>query len=407
MNITIVSKDAQLYRLCRELLADCLGIRCQLSVCASNGAPPPADLTIWDFCPELSLPEGIPEEPEHRHLFLVHRKHLQSFRERLPLAPGILLKPVTRAALGAFLEQRMAQHEACPQATSRLGALRADRDEMLQSLMLANLRLQEYDQDRTTFLNRAVHDFRAPLTALSGYCGLLLAEQLGPLNEQQRDVLERALRSAKRLSGIATAMFQLGVSRHCDTATPALAEGDLRDCVEQALHELTYLTDGKNLSVSVDLAPLPEPLLFDRAQVEQVLVNLLDNACRFTPKYGVIEIRGFPYFWDRRIASIYELRSADRRAANSQAPNCCRVDIHDSGPGIPPEHLGRIFEEYTSYSGGHDRSGGGLGLAICKMILTRHQGRIWAETRPTGAVFSFVLPFRRNENRDFQLRTAS
>ncbi len=198
MNITIVSKDAQLYRLCRELLADCLGIRCQLSVCASNGAPPAADLTIWDFYPELSLPEEISEEAEHRHLFLVHRKHLQSFRERLPLAPGILLKPVTRAALGAFLEQRMAQHEACPQATNRLGALRADRDEMLQSLMLANLRLQEYDQDRTTFLNRAVHDFRAPLTALSGYCGLLLAEQLGPLNEQQRDVLERALRSAKR-----------------------------------------------------------------------------------------------------------------------------------------------------------------------------------------------------------------
>ena len=294
MNITIVSKDAQLYRLCRELLADCLGIRCQLSVCASNGSPHDADLTIWDFYPELSLPEGISEEPEQRHLFLVHRKHLQSFRERLPLAPGILLKPVTRAALGAFLEQRMAQHEAYPQAANRLGALRADRDEMLQSLMLANLRLQEYDQDRTTFLNRAVHDFRAPLTALSGYCGLLLAEQLGPLNEQQRDVLERALRSAKRLSGIATAMFQLGVSRHCDAVAPALAEGDLRDCAEQALHELAYLTDGKNLSVSVDLAPLPEPLLFDRAQVEQVLVNLLDNACRFTPKYGVIEIRGLP-----------------------------------------------------------------------------------------------------------------
>jgi signal transduction histidine kinase len=70
------------------------------------------------------------------------------------------------------------------------------------------------------------------------------------------------------------------------------------------------------------------------------------------------------------------------------------VDICDSGPGIAAEHLDRIFEEYTSYSGGHDRSGGGLGLAICKLILSQHQGRVWAENSSEGAVFSFVLPFR-------------
>jgi signal transduction histidine kinase len=69
------------------------------------------------------------------------------------------------------------------------------------------------------------------------------------------------------------------------------------------------------------------------------------------------------------------------------------VDIRDSGPGIPAEHLDRIFEEYTSYSGGQDRSGGGLGLAICRLILSRHGGRIWAESSSEGAVFSFVLPF--------------
>ena len=54
----------------------------------------------------------------------------------------------------------------------------------------------------------------------------------------------------------------------------------------------------------------------------------------------------------------------------------------------------RIFEEYTRYAGGSDRSGGGLGLAICRMILTRHKGRIWAESTATGAMFSFVLPLQ-------------
>ena len=76
-----------------------------------------------------------------------------------------------------------------------------------------------------------------------------------------------------------------------------------------------------------------------------------------------------------------------------QAPNSFRVDIRDSGPGVPMDHIEKIFEEYTSYSGGQDRSGGGLGLAICKFILNLHQGQVWAESGPEGSTFSFVLPF--------------
>ena len=57
-------------------------------------------------------------------------------------------------------------------------------------------------------------------------------------------------------------------------------------------------------------------------------------------------------------------------------------------------HLDKIFEEFTSYSGGQDRSGGGLGLAICRMTMRNHHGRIWAENGPAGAVFSFVLPYQ-------------
>jgi signal transduction histidine kinase len=68
------------------------------------------------------------------------------------------------------------------------------------------------------------------------------------------------------------------------------------------------------------------------------------------------------------------------------------VDIRDSGPGIPSIHVGKIFEEHSSYAGGPDRSGGGLGLAICRMILQQHGGRVWAESHPAGAVFSLVLP---------------
>jgi signal transduction histidine kinase len=85
--------------------------------------------------------------------------------------------------------------------------------------------------------------------------------------------------------------------------------------------------------------------------------------------------------------------NGERRTVGIQALNSFRVDISDSGSGVPVENLEKIFDEYTSYSGGQDRSGGGLGLAICKFILNLHQGQVWAESSEEGSRFSFVLPF--------------
>jgi signal transduction histidine kinase len=80
-------------------------------------------------------------------------------------------------------------------------------------------------------------------------------------------------------------------------------------------------------------------------------------------------------------------------------PNTYRIDVRDSGVGILREQLNTIFEEFTSYSGGSDRSGGGLGLAICRMIMQQHDGKVWAENVEGGAMLSFVIPYRRSEAR--------
>jgi signal transduction histidine kinase len=87
----------------------------------------------------------------------------------------------------------------------------------------------------------------------------------------------------------------------------------------------------------------------------------------------------------------------DRRRKELRDFNSFRVDIRDSGPGIPPMFLERIFEGSTGSLGGHDRSGGGLGLALCRFMVDQHRGSLWAENRATGAVFSFVLPLHRSE----------
>jgi signal transduction histidine kinase len=186
----------------------------------------------------------------------------------------------------------------------------------------------------------------------------------------------------------------LSVGRHLKSV-PDLHAGDIRECLGQALHEILPFADEKSISISSELEPPGENLYFETGQIEQLLINILDNACKFTPKVGSIEIHGYPYFWDRRHTPAGMAFPAERRRRFTQEPNCYRIDIADSGAAIPAEHLPHIFEEYTTYGGGHDRSGGGLGLAICKMIVTQHDGRIWVNNSDSGPVFSFVLPIRR------------
>lgn len=385
INVDLIATDAELYKLCSGILDEIPELRrsCVLSMISPDDPWREADLHIWDYYPNVSLPHHLHWNPL-RHVFLVDRNDLATFYSRIDATErSILLKPITRATLATFLIPAVSNGAA--------KRLRADRDEFLQCLIQTNLKLQEYDQDRTTFLARAVHDFRAPLTALNGYCGLLLSEALGSVNQNQREVLQRMQNSAKRLSRMASAMFELSVGRHVKRCAD-LQPGDIRECLEQALHEIAPFADEKGISISPEMEPPGDGLLIESGQIEQVLVNILDNACKFTPKDGSIEIRGYHYFWERRYNRSSISVPAERRSRNIREPNSYRVDISDSGTGIPEEHLQRIFEEYTSYGGGHDRSGSGLGLAICRMIIAQHDGRVWAENRETGPVISFVLP---------------
>ncbi len=399
MIVRLVSKDKRLHRLCREVMTAFPDQHWTLMNGEGHADDRSADLNIWDYDPQLAIPSNLDVTEEQRHIFLVQRREMNSFRERLPLAAvSILLKPVNHVTLRAFVEQAVARRQArLADREEEVSALRRERDELLDCLMHANLRLQEYDQDRTNFLARAIHDFRAPLMAVGGYCGLLLDQQLGSLSETQNEVLERMQNSIKRLNRLTRAMFQLSVYRQVERP-PEMKKGDVQLCIYQAVHELSPFAEEKDIDISVNLALAPHPLYFEPEQIEQVLVNILDNACKFTPKHGTIRVTGYPMFWDRRAKRISEEKArADRRRQVSDEPNAYRVDIRDNGPGIQPEHWDKIFEEYTSFSSGRNRAGSGLGLAISKMIVAAHRGGIWVESGDEGTTFSFVLPFGQPE----------
>lgn len=392
----VVSSDPRLAAVCRDVLREWGEVTVPGARAAARpDAEAQPKVCIWDYESQQQTPSSD-ELSGCAIFYLVPPRELESLLKNAPSAAGnILLKPVTRAVLRAFFGSVVPPREQA--AASEVGTLRANRDDLLQRLLQANLRLQEYDQQRTHFIARAVHDFRAPLTTLSGFCGLLVSEQLGPLSQQQKEALNRMEHSAKRISRMASAMFELSLGGKVDRK-PDLREGNIEDPIKQALHEILPLALEKEILLKVDdITPPEQPLYFEASLIEQALVNLLDNACKFTHRGGCIEVRGYPYFWERRFL-IAGSSPGERRADDIRLPNSYRVDIRDTGPGIPPNRLDHIFEEYISYAGPQDRSGGGLGLAICRMVIGRHEGRIWAEADESGTTFSFVLPYRQTKH---------
>ncbi len=390
MRVCLVSTDHRTLGVCREALAGLPELAWDLRVVRPAQPLPDSDIYVWDY--EAGRDdEAIPVTlAPGRHIFLIRRGDLDPLSRLLGARPlWAILKPVHAVTLRSFIEQAGRMLESC----QTLASLREQRDRILDCLLEANLELQEFDQQRTNFLSRAVHDFRAPLTALSGYCGLLLSRQLGPLSSPQIEVLRRMQHSIKRLTRIATATLELSTGR-LSAQEPKWRPVDIQACIEQALHEILPLAEEKNLAVTVNAEPAGRPLVADPFQIEQVLMNLLDNACKFTPKNGAIEVRGFPWFWERRNGRIRQTAAvAERRVSRSRAPNCYRIEIRDTGPGVSEQFLEAMFQQYSPYGGTRDRSGGGLGLAICKMIVEAHRGEIFASNSAEGFAFAFVLPF--------------
>src|SRR4051812_3940987 len=161
-DIWLISNDAELVHLLREIALEILGPGVSVRAGLIRQGFPGDSLCIWDFVPgETMLPDDRHDD-RRLHLFLLHRKDLSLFRSLMGCQDlNILLKPITEAAVRAFLSGYRLQNDVSCDVPSSVDAIRGDRDEMLQILMQANLKLQEFTQERSNFLGRSIHDCRA------------------------------------------------------------------------------------------------------------------------------------------------------------------------------------------------------------------------------------------------------
>jgi len=230
-------------------------------------------------------------------------------------------------------------------------------------------RLKELEKIRRDFVANVSHELRTPLTTIKGYAETLLegalkeevASQFVQVIKRHSDRLEKIVEDLLILSKIESKEFQLKM----ESLSVSDLIGDVLDFIKEPLNK-------KKISVSVGELPLTLLVNGDRQYLEQVLINILDNAIKYGHERG------------RMIISATE---RDQREVE--------ISVKDDGIGIPKEDLLRVFERFYRVDKGrsHDLGGTGLGLSIVKHIVQAHGGRIWVESQlGEGSTFYFTLP---------------
>jgi signal transduction histidine kinase len=238
-------------------------------------------------------------------------------------------------------------------------------------------------------LASAAHELKTPLAIMGGYLQLLLAKKLGPLNPRQVEVLTDMQTNGVRLSNFIQNLLTY-TSLKVDRFEMQYEVGDINACVREIAEVWAQRFQDKAIAFYFLPGDL-EPFAFDYYKVQHVVSNLLDNAMKYTPSSGTVWLHLEPYFWERR--TIDRKPEVERRRQRIQAPNCCRISVSDTGPGIAPEFQQEVFEEYFRLTREGVRAEGyGLGLAIARRLVQAAGGKIWVESEPgSGSKFSFLV----------------
>lgn len=249
--------------------------------------------------------------------------------------------------------------------------LKSEVERATAELQVANKHLKELDQSKSEFLSIAAHQLRTPLTGIKGYVSMFLEGDFGVLTPEQRQQLESIFRSADRLTRLIDVF--LNVSR-IETGRLDLKREPLRleEILEEVVKDVDQQAKEKNLELTVQKPDEPLPAMsLDRDKIHDVMMNLVDNAVKYTPK-GWVNVR------------------------LARSKSLITFEVRDSGMGIAPDEIDRLFQKFTRAEAVTriHTGGSGLGLFIAKKIIEAHAGRIWAESEGEGkgSMFTFTLP---------------
>ncbi len=249
-----------------------------------------------------------------------------------------------------------------------------------------NQELRKIDEMKSEFVSVASHELRTPLAAIKNAVQLMLRGKTGEINENQIKFLFMAERNINRLTNILNSLLDLS-RMESGKINLRFEELDLKNSIEFILSSLKPQADGKSLRLRMEIHG-DLPLIYaDREKLEQILINLVGNAIKFTPEGGEISVSATP---------------------PGEEEDTVAISVRDSGIGIPKDQLDRIFEKFHQVEGSLHRSstGTGLGLAITKGLVEAHHGKIWVESEVgKGSIFIFTLRISKGETKDFHFQS--
>ena len=235
--------------------------------------------------------------------------------------------------------------------------------------------LEKLNARQAEFTAMIAHDLRSPIQNLRGIAEMMAEGIFGAVNEEQKKWLGKILTTSAELVDLVGDFLDLS-KIEAEQGGLMEEELDLQRLILSSLESYLPMAREKNIALRYHAAaPLPR-IHADPRRLQQVLTNLLSNALKFTPNGGNVEV-----------------------VARQQETQTVRVDVTDSGVGIPAPEVESLFHKYQQTTSGrtsHHR-GTGLGLAICKTIVEAHGGKIWVESEEgKGTTFSFSLPVFRS-----------
>jgi signal transduction histidine kinase len=235
------------------------------------------------------------------------------------------------------------------------------------------IQLEQASALKSQFLANMSHEFRTPLNAILGYTSMLLKGVLGPLEGEQAEGLARVDSNARHLLGIINDI--LDISRIEAGRMPLrLSEFRLPELVHEVLAEVEPIVAQSTVHIEAAIDRRLPTVRSDRQKVKQIILNLLINAIKFTPRGSIT------------LTAVYDARA-----------RALAVAVADTGLGIAPEDQARIFEDFQQADSSPTRAhgGAGLGLSICKRLAAMLTGEIRLASKPgVGSTFTLVLPRR-------------
>jgi two-component system sensor histidine kinase ResE len=225
---------------------------------------------------------------------------------------------------------------------------------------------KELDALKDDFLQSLTHDLRSPMTAVRGYLQVLGEEMAGPLNDEQKKMIRIMENASTKLLYIVSNLLD-SAKMSAGKLRLNIMECQLRQVLPNTVEIFATEAGKKKITLTLDMPEAMSPIKVDPQLIERVIINLIGNALKFTPDGGFITVK------------FIEL--SDR----------IQGQVIDTGNGMPPEFLNRIFKKFEQASG--TRGGTGLGLAICKFVIDAHYGEITVRSKQgEGTTFTFTIP---------------